>query len=165
MKNAWPPLIDDAVRPPWMLWRDRFLTVLVWLLFAILFIQQWLVFQERLRTYLTTADAEWDFTLKPFFTVIGVMLSWLGLSAIGTYRRAMRARNRPEPPPLALAREAAHFGVTPTELSAARQGQIIAVAIEAGGRFRFETQPTCTAVVVGTNRPAPPSPDRSVPGR
>jgi hypothetical protein len=66
------------------------------------------------------------------------MLAWLGLSAIGTYRRAVRNRNRPEPPPLSLADEAAHFGVAPIELSAARRRQIIAVAIEPDGRFRFE---------------------------
>jgi hypothetical protein len=164
MRNIWPPLITDAARPAWMLWRDRILTVLVWLLFLILFVEQWLVFQARVEVYFSTPDAEWDFLLGPFFAVVGVMVTWLVFTSFLTYRRVVRARRQSPPPPLSLEAEAAHFAVTPNELTAARQKRIIAVTIEPGGEFRF-AEPTYTAPAAGTNPPAPQSPDRSVPGR
>jgi poly-beta-1,6-N-acetyl-D-glucosamine biosynthesis protein PgaD len=164
MKQNWPPLIIDAARPAWILWRDRILTVLVWILFLVLFIEQWRIFQARVDAYLSTPDATWDFRMAPFFTVVGIMVAWLVLTAFLTYRRVMRARRDAQPLPLPLEAEAARFGVTPAELTAARQKQIIAVAIGAGGRLRFEA-PTYTEAAGGKDRPKPPSPDPSIPGR
>lgn len=164
MKAVWPPLITDAARPRWMLWRDRILTILVWVAFLTLFIEQCLVFHARVETYFAAPDAEWDFLLRPFIIAIGIMVAWLALTAVLTYRRAVRARRQSQPPPLAIEAEAAHFGVTPAALTAARRQQIIAVAIEPGGKFRFEA-PTYTESAGGKDRPKPPSPDRSVPGR
>ncbi|WP_395021554.1 poly-beta-1,6-N-acetyl-D-glucosamine biosynthesis protein PgaD [Dongia sp.] len=159
MKRAWPPLITDAARPRWMLWRDRILTILVWILFLALFIQQWRLFQARVEAWLATPGAEWNFMLGPFFAVVGIMVAWLLLTAILTYSRAMRARRQAQPPPLSLEAEAAHFGVTPEALTAARQKQIIAVAIEPDGSFRFE-DPTYTAAAVGKGQPGQPPPGR-----
>lgn len=164
MKKIWPPLITDAARPQWTIWRDRVLTILVWVLFLALFIKQSLLFKTRIATYLSTPEAEWEFLLGPFLAVTGVMVAWLVLSAIFTYRRAVQARRRTPPPPLSLEVEAGHFGVTPADLVAARHQQIIAVAIEPDGRFRFE-EVTYRAVVDGTNPPTPAPQGRSTPGR
>jgi poly-beta-1,6-N-acetyl-D-glucosamine biosynthesis protein PgaD len=161
MKPDWPPLITDAERPRWVVRRDRFLTVLVWVLFLVLFIEQYWAFHTRVATYFTDPAAEWEFLLGPFFAVAALMLISLGASAIGTYRRALRARSRPEPPPLPLEAEAVHLGVTPAELAAARQHQIMAVAIETDGRFQF----TYTEPAAGKDPSAPPAPGPSIPGR
>jgi hypothetical protein len=156
MKSDWPPLITDAARPRWIIRRDRILTMLVWTLFLVLFIEQCMAFHARIETYVSDPAAEWEFLLGPFFAVVALMLVSLGASAIGTYRRALRARNRPEPPPLPLEAEAVHLGVTPDGLAAARLHQIVAVAIEPGGRFRF----TYTEPVGDRDPPAPAAPDR-----
>ena len=166
IRNDWPPLITDAARPPWVLWRDRFLTILVWTVFLALFVEQWLVFQARIETYFATPDAEWEFLLQPFVIVVGMMVAWLVFSAIMTYHRAIKARRSAQPHPLALAAEAAHFGTTPNDLTAARQHQIIAVVIELDGRFRFDpADPICRATADDRDPPEPPLPDRSVLGR
>jgi poly-beta-1,6-N-acetyl-D-glucosamine biosynthesis protein PgaD len=157
--TVWPPLISNAARPRWILWRDRILTILVWAAFLALFIEQALVFHGRVETYVTTPDAEWDFLLRPFVITIGIMVTWLALMAVLTYRRAVRARRKSPPAPLPLEAEAAHFGVTPEALATARQQQIIAVAIEPGGALRFET-PICRAPAGDRDPPKPPSPDR-----
>lgn len=162
--NNWPPLITDAMRPRWMLWRDRILTVLVWILFLVLFIEQWLAFQARVEVHFSTPGAGWDSPMGPFFAVVGIMLTWLVFTAVFTYRRATRARRRAPPPPLSMEAEAKHFGVTPAALTAARRQQIIAVAIAPDGGLRFEP-PTYTAAAGGKDPPGPRSPDPSVPGR
>jgi hypothetical protein len=164
MTENWPPLITDAARPRWMIRRDRILTFLVWVLFLVLFIKQGLAFRARLDAYLSTPGAEWDFMLAPFLIAVAIMLGWLVLTAILTYGRAMRARRTAQPLPLPLQIEAEHFGVTPDALEAARQTQVIAMAIDAGGSFRFEA-PTCTAPAGDRGPPVPRSPDPSTPGR
>jgi hypothetical protein len=161
MKSDWPPLITDAERPRWIIRRDRILTVLVWVVFLALFIEQYLAFHARVAIYFTDPAAEWEFLLAPFFVVVAVLLISLGVSAIGTYRRALRERSRPTPAPLSLEVEAVHLGTTPAELSAARQHQIVAVTIEPDGRFRF----TYTEPAAGKDPPEPVAPGRSVPGR
>ncbi len=153
-KTTWPPLITDAARPHWILWRDRVLTLLVWLLFAALFIEQSIAFAERISLYRADPHGDWDFLLRPFFITAGILVLWLVLSGMGTYRRALRHRQKPPPPPLALAEEAAHLGVTSDELLAARQEQVIAVTISPDGRFRFDAAgPICTAAAGGKDRP------------
>jgi poly-beta-1,6-N-acetyl-D-glucosamine biosynthesis protein PgaD len=166
MSREWPPLITDAARPRWLLWRDRGLTLLVWGVFLALFVEQSWVLQARVETYLATPDAEWEFLLRPFVIVVGVMVAWLVLSAVLTYRRAVQARRTAQPHPLSLAAEAKHFGTTPEALTAARLHRIIAVTIAPDGRFGFDpADPICTAPAGGKDPPAPPVPDRSAPGR
>jgi hypothetical protein len=161
MKPDWPPLITDAERPRWVIRRDRFLTILVWVLFLALFVEQSLAFHARVRIYLTDPAAEWEFLLAPFFVVVAILLLSLGVSAIGTYRRALRARSRAAPASLSLEAEAVHLGATPAELSAAREYQIVAVMIEPDGRFRF----TYMEPADDRDPPAPAAPGRSAPGR
>ena len=166
MTSDWPPLITDARRPRWIIWRDRILTVLVWALFLALFINQCLALRARIHAHLADPTSEWDFLLRPFLIVAGILVLWLGASGAATYGRAVRNRRRPAPPPLVLDAEAAHLGIAPADLMAARQGQIIAVTIEPDGRFRFETVgPIYTEPAAGRDPPAQPLPDRSVPGR
>ena len=52
----WPPLITDAARPAWMVWRDGLLTLLLWVALLWLFVRQSVVLGRRIDEILLSAD-------------------------------------------------------------------------------------------------------------
>ena len=148
-ETAWPPLITDAEQPRWMRWRDRILTIVMWLLFLGMLIRQSVAFWRRVTAFLAAeAGTTWEFRLLPFLGVAAVMIVWLGLWAVLMYFRVHRAGHPPQPAPLGIEDEAECRGMTAADLAAARGLKIAAVAIDAAGRYR---------VAPGGEEPAQPS--------
>ncbi len=143
MHDEWPPLITAARQPRWMVWRDRGLTLLMWVLFVLVchnFIR--LAFDEfRELTGRPRRGPEWDFEdmwdpLRPFLFVASVLVMWLLLAGIASVRRMQRNLARPKPAPLGLAEEAAEQGAAPDDLAAWRGLRVAVVHLDEQGRMR-----------------------------
>lgn len=138
MKTPWPPLITDAAQSRLVFWRDRALTVLLWVLFFAIFTEETFAFWHRIELVLNDENEKWEYRLVPFFAVAGILVVWLSLWALVTYRRLLWSGGfSPMAPTMSLEAEAASRGVAPAELAAAREQQIVAVTIE-GGRFGLQ---------------------------
>lgn len=142
--ESWPPLITAASQPRWMLWRDRLLTVLMWLvLFGILETEMELVF-SHLRKFLGRApvaqSAHFDVFLRrlePFGIMIAVLASLLFGSALATRRRWFAGLAAQAPSHVPLGQLAAPSGMTAEELHAAQSMRMAVAHIEEGGRVRI----------------------------
>jgi len=145
MHDEWPPLITAARQPRWMVWRDRGLTLLMWVLFVLVchnFLR--LALDEfRALTGRPRRGPELDFEdlwdpLRPFMVVAGVLVMWLLVAGVVSVRRVQRNLARPKPAPLGLAEEAADQGAAPADLAAWRGLRVAVVHLDEEGRMRAE---------------------------
>ena len=140
MSHDWPPLIVDASRPTWRKWRDRAMTMAMWLVMALLFFDQLTLFGELARKQLTS-NLPLEFKLGPFLAVACLLIAWLiawGLASVRNYRRVTV---EPTPPPLDLDKQAARVGVAADVLASWRTLPVAVVHPEQSGRSRVEAPP------------------------
>jgi poly-beta-1,6-N-acetyl-D-glucosamine biosynthesis protein PgaD len=139
----WPPLIVASTKPRWVTVRDIVLTVLMWVLFAIMLETEFELFfghyLQRLGFGEFDTDARWvEFfeALRPYLRIVIVLVALLIVAAFFTLRRVARAHLLPAPEPLAIGEEARRVGMEEAELLAARELRIVVVHIDANGRHR-----------------------------
>jgi hypothetical protein len=143
--KVWPPLIVASTKPSWVKARDVALTVLMWLLFAIMLETEFeIVFGRNLaRLGLSDFDKNWRWpeffqALRPFVEVALVLVSLLLIASLLTLRRVARGRLLPQPAPLPAGDEARRVGMDEAELRVARELRIVVVHIDADGKYRVE---------------------------
>jgi poly-beta-1,6-N-acetyl-D-glucosamine biosynthesis protein PgaD len=139
----WPPLIVAATKPTWVTVRDVALTVLMWVLFAIMLETEFVLFfghhLQRWGFGEFDTDGRWrEFfdALRPYLRIAIALVALLIAAAFFTLRRISRARRLPAPEPLAIGDEARRVGMDEAELLAARELRIVVVHIDADGRHR-----------------------------
>jgi poly-beta-1,6-N-acetyl-D-glucosamine biosynthesis protein PgaD len=139
----WPPLIVAGTKPRWVMVRDIALTVLMWVLFAIMLETEFELFFGRYLVRLGFGEfdvqANWgEFfeALRPFLRIAYVLIALLIVASFLTLRRIARTRRLPEPPPLPIADEARRVGMDEAELLAARELRVVVIHIDAAGRHR-----------------------------
>jgi hypothetical protein len=100
--KVWPPLIVASTKPTWVKVRDIALTLLMWVLFAIMLETEFEMFFGRnlARLGLSDFDSEWNWpeffqALRPFVQVALVLVSVLVVASLLTLRRVARGRSRP----------------------------------------------------------------------
>lgn len=141
---SWPPLITVAVRPAWVVWRDRGLTLLMWFLFALLLQSEFEFLVDRVAAFTTadeSPDPHWRYfwqMLWPFLRLSAWLILMLFLAGVLGLVRARRARTLPTPPPLLAADEADAKGLDKGTLLKARTLKRCVVAIGEDGRYRIE---------------------------
>lgn len=143
--ESWPPLIVAATTPTWITWRDILLTVLMWVLFAImleteaeLFFGKYL---ERLGLGDFHTEAHWlEFfeRLQPFIQTTVILVGALLVAGLLTLRRRKLALLLPQPAALELAADSRRAGMDEAALLAARDFPIAVVHFEANGVHRIE---------------------------
>jgi hypothetical protein len=151
--DSWPPLIVAATTPTWITWRDISLTILMWVLFAIMLETEFELFfgkyleQFGLGEFHTEAHwSEFFERLKPFIRTTVILVGGLVVAALITLRRRKLTLRLPQPPALALAADAQRAGVDKVVLLAARDFPIAVVHFEANGVHRIERgEPPATA--------------------
>ena len=143
--KVWPPLIVASTKPTWVTVRDVALTVLMWVLFAIMLETEFEMFFGRnlARLGLSDFDSEWRWleffrALRPFVEVALVLVSLLLIASLLTLRRVARGRRLPQPAPLAAGDEARRVGLDEAEIIAARELRVVVVHIDADGKHRIE---------------------------
>jgi len=148
---TWPPLIIASTKPTWVKVRDVALTLLMWVLFAImLWTEMEMVFGRNMaRLGLSDFDGEWRWqehfrALRPFLEVDLVLVSLLLVASLLSARRVARGRRLPQPAPLGAADEARRVGLEEADLVAARDLRIVVVHIDEDGRHRFKPYGTTT---------------------
>jgi|HubBroStandDraft_6_1064221.scaffolds.fasta_scaffold00833_4 poly-beta-1,6-N-acetyl-D-glucosamine biosynthesis protein PgaD len=141
----WPPLIVASTKPTFVKVRDIALTLLMWLLFAILLETEFEMFfghyLQRLGLGDFDSEGRWlEFfqALRPFIQVALVLVSLLLVAGLLTLRRVARGRMLPQPPPLTAGDEARRVGMEEAELIAARELRVVVVHIDADGKYRVE---------------------------
>jgi hypothetical protein len=141
----WPPLIVANTKPTLVKVRDIALTLLMWLLFAIMLETEFELFfghyLQRLGLGEFDTKGRWpEFfqALRPFVQVALLLVSLLLVAGLLTLRRVARGRTMPQPAPLAAGDEARHVGMVEAELLAARELRAVVVHIDADGKYRVE---------------------------
>jgi len=146
--EVWPPLITAARQPRWMVWRDRGLTLFMWLLFVLVCHNFLRLAADGVREVSgrPRVGPEWDpemlwEPLRPFLVVSGLLVTWLLLFGLVGIRRIARDRARPMPPPLDTGEEAARQGADGAALAAWRDWRIAVVHLDDHGRMHAEPGP------------------------
>jgi poly-beta-1,6-N-acetyl-D-glucosamine biosynthesis protein PgaD len=141
----WPPLIVASTKPTFVKVRDTALTLLMWLLFAILLETEFEMFfghyLQRLGLGDFDSEGRWlEFfqALRPFVQVALVLVSLLLVAGLLTLRRVARGRKLPQPAPLTAGDEARRVGMDEAELIAARELRVVVVHIDGDGKYRVE---------------------------
>jgi hypothetical protein len=143
MIAPWPPLITHAAQPTWMVWRDRLLTVAMWLLLVGVCRNEltllWSTVHDVLGGELAGRDARWDIPwdrLKRLAAVIGVLVVWLGVWGAIALRHVSQVTREPVPLPIDPAAEAEQVAATPEAVQAWRMLPVAVVHTDESGRLR-----------------------------
>ena len=143
--DTWPPLIVASEKPKWMWWRDFALTVVMWLLFAVMLETEFELFFGRHLEHMGLGDldtnAHWPRffeRLKPHVYLIIVLVALLAAAAVATIRRYFHAFRLPSPTPLSAASQARRAGINEIDLLAARELANVVVHIAPDGTHRVE---------------------------
>jgi hypothetical protein len=145
---GWPPLITSATQPAWMLWRDRALTILMWVVFFIFLETEGELTVAHIRAALhgTRPDklANWGYfwdQLRPFMIAVAALVGWLCLFGLLTIRRRNRTRLHRAPDPLELDAEMQRGGMERDALIAAQHMHRAVAHLDAQGHYRIEVPP------------------------
>jgi hypothetical protein len=143
--KVWPPLIVASTKPTWVTVRDVALTLLMWVLFAIMLETEFELFfghyLQRIGLGDFDSEGRWlEFfqALRPFLQVALVLVSLLLIAGLLTLRRVARGRRLPQPTPLTAVDEARRVGMDEARLIASRELRIVVVHIEPDGKHRIE---------------------------
>jgi poly-beta-1,6-N-acetyl-D-glucosamine biosynthesis protein PgaD len=138
--KVWPPIISDADLPRFVVWRDRLLTVAMWLLLAWLCrhmlhwtLDQLLALFGRPR-HLPPLDwrDRWA-RLQPYFIVVGLLAIWLIIWGLASLRRIRRYSRMPQPAALTLEEQARQGGCSAAELSEWRKPRVCTAHLDEHG--------------------------------
>jgi hypothetical protein len=137
--KPWPPLIVAEHTPRWVKWRDFGLTLMMWILFAIMLETEFELFAgphlERLGLGEFDTEANWEIffgRLVPFIEIGMMLIGLLALASLITLWRRNRGLRLPPPPLLAVADEARRVGMDEAELAAARELRVVVYIDEDG---------------------------------
>jgi len=146
--TPWPPLITAAHQPTLMRWRDWFLTLVMWLMMFVMLETEFELLIDHTGEFLgrpdPAADPHWEKfhqRLAPYAVVIGILVTFLTVSAVLTRLRMRRARRRPLPAPLDAVAQAASEGLDALQLQADRELRVAVVFIGEAGEVRVEPAP------------------------
>ena len=143
--ETWPPLIVASEKPRWVWWRDFALTLLMWLVFAIMLETEFELFFGRYLERLGLGDfdtnANWARffeRMRPYVYLIIALLALLAAAAVATVDRRRRTLLLAPPPPLPAAEQARRAGMDEADLMAARELANVVVHVTPDGRHRVE---------------------------
>jgi hypothetical protein len=142
---SWPPLIIASEKPRWVMWRDFALTLLMWLIFAIILETEFELFfghyLERLGWGDFDTNANWARffqRLAPYLWLIVMLVALLAASTVATLHRLRRFLKQAPPPPLLAIEEAHRGGMDAAVLLAARELPNVVVHVAPDGTHRVE---------------------------
>lgn len=143
--ETWPPLVIASEKPRWVTWRDFALTLVMWLLFALMLETEFELFFGRYLERLGLGDfdtnAHWGRffrLLEPYLWLTVALLALLLASTVATLHRIQRFLKNAPPPPLEAAEEAVHGRIGLADLEAARKLRNVVVYVDADGSRRVE---------------------------
>ena len=145
VSRRWPPLIMAAHTPRWVKARDFMLTLIMWILFAVmlqtefeLFFGQYLK-EMGLGTFHTEPNWPVFFgRLRPYLIIMAALAGFITIASVRTMRRHRRSLLLPQPSPLPAAVQARQAGMDEAALLAARELRIATVHVASDGCRRIE---------------------------
>ena len=144
-QESWPPLIVASEKPRWVVWRDFALTLLMWLMFAIILETEFELFFGRYLERLGWGDfdtnANWARffqRLEPYLWLIVMLVALLAASTVATLRRLRRFLKQAPPPSLQATEQARRAGMDEADLLAVRELANVVVHMAPDGRHRVE---------------------------
>lgn len=145
--RRWPPLIIADHVPRFVRWRDFLLTLLMWIVFAIILETEFELFfglhLERLGLGDFDTEANWPMffeRLTPFLVTIALLVSLLGVASVRTLQRRRHSLLLLIPAPLELVEQCCRAGIDERTLTSARDSKIVVVHIDADGKHRIEAK-------------------------
>jgi hypothetical protein len=140
-----PPLIFADETPRLVRWRDFLLTLLMWLIFAVMLETEFELFFGHYLEGLGLGDfntegnwPEFFERLTPFFFAIATLVILLTVASMNTLRRRKRSLLLPAPAPLGLAEECRRTGIDEATLVSARALRIAIVRTDTEAGFRID---------------------------
>lgn len=140
----WPPLIDSAALPRWLVARDVLLTLGAWAL-LLCFVRNllWMVLYWPLAMLGVDITPRWKpgelwHDTLPFLQIVALLVLWLTIFAIIRWRvLTNRARTAGQPPPLELAAHAETFGALQLQVDQLRGMRTATVETSGSGSDAF----------------------------
>jgi len=144
VEKPWPPLIIARHPPKWVKSRDHLLTLLMWIVFAVML-------ETEFELFFGTYFERWGFgdfntepnwvrfieQLMPFLQVALALVALLLVATFRTLRRRKRGLLLAPPVRLGIAEELRRAGIDEAELTAARAQRIVVVHISPEGNYRI----------------------------
>jgi hypothetical protein len=147
--RPWPPLIIAERAPRGVKVRDIVLTLIMWVLFAIMLETEFELFAgdylKQLIPFDFHTEPNWPVffaRLAPFLMTAAVLAGLLVLAAVQTLRRGHRSLLLPQPLSLEAATQAHRAGMDEASLIAARDLRIAIVYIDTDGKHRIDALET-----------------------
>lgn len=142
--GPWPPLIVARHVPRLVKWRDILLTLMMWVVFAVLLDIEFELFlgrylQRGLGPFDSNANwSEFFDRLMPYLLAAATLAGSLVMFSLRTLRRRSRALLLPQPAPLEISDQARRAGLDEAALIAAREQRIVIVHVDPNGTHRIE---------------------------
>jgi len=140
-QHGWPPIISDAKRPVWIVWRDIAITAFAWTVFFFLVAREIdLAWQARPLlsggsvNHIDTGLEEFLLQVQPTLQIILVLVTILGVATLASRRRRNAALRQPQPTPVPDRELASDLGLGERELNDMRRQKIIAIDVDAQGK-------------------------------
>jgi poly-beta-1,6-N-acetyl-D-glucosamine biosynthesis protein PgaD len=148
----WPPIITNARRPRAIVWRDRILTLAMWLLLLFM-IRRGIsgLWDETLELFGRVArgpgidwEQLWD-ELSRYLAAAAVLCVWLLAWGLVSRRRQRQLAGTTPPTPLSLAEHAHDAGCSEADLADWRALRTMVVHIDENDRITVVPGPAATA--------------------
>jgi hypothetical protein len=150
--RRWPPLIMAAHTPRWVKARDVVLTLMMWILFALMLETEFELFFGHHLKEMGLGDfhtePNWPIffeRLRPYLVTTAGLAAFIAIASVRTLRHHRNSLLLPQPSPLPAAVQARRAGITEVALLAARDLPIAVAHIDTDGTYRIEALAPSTA--------------------
>ncbi len=140
-RDNWPPIIANATRPAWVVWRGYAITAFMWALFFFILgkeidlARQSLLLLAGLPVEPFDADFEkFLVEMRPTRRITLLLITVLGVATLASRLRRIAAIRQSQPEPAHDPELADDLGVDEDALNALRQQKIVALDVDEQGR-------------------------------
>jgi poly-beta-1,6-N-acetyl-D-glucosamine biosynthesis protein PgaD len=145
-RDDWPPIIFNANRPAWVVWRALVITAFMWVLFLLLLWKEIELGRQALLMLaghpVEVIDAgftEFLEDMRPTGWITLILLAFLGAATLLHRLRRITALRQPQPAPASDRELVRDLGLSEEELNDLRQQKIVALNVDEQGRVSVQS--------------------------
>lgn len=144
-RNGWPPIIANANRPAWVIWRGYAITVFMWCLFFFILGKEIELARQSLLMLAGLPVEPFDSDFKRFLVemrptrrITVLLVAVLAVATLASRLRRIAALRRPQPAPAHDRELARDLGLDEAQLNDLRQQKIVVLDVDEKGRVTVQ---------------------------
>jgi poly-beta-1,6-N-acetyl-D-glucosamine biosynthesis protein PgaD len=144
-RDGWPPIISNANRPAWVIWRGYAITAFMWGLFVFLLWREIDIAKQALLMLaghpvevIDTGFHEFLEDMRPTRWITLLLVASLAVATLISRLRRIAGLRQPQPAPAHDRELARDLGLDEEELNALRQQKIIALYVDEQGHVSVQ---------------------------